>query len=105
MPRATGLYEVENGVDHQSPWSRWPAGGGWFGQHRSENLPLGIGDIGVEIGVLHRFDSRCRGDLATSCEVASQGKNADLLGFFSKFYASRSGSIRHLSFQTGSNGP
>lgn len=37
VPKATGLYEVEDGVDHQSPWRRWPAGGGGFGQHRGEH--------------------------------------------------------------------
>ena len=82
VPRATGLYEVEDGVDHQSPWRRRPAGGGGFGQHRGENLPLGIGDIGVEIGVLHRLDSRCRGNLAASWEVVSQVKICGFAGFF-----------------------
>jgi hypothetical protein len=43
---------------------------------------LGIGDISVEIGVLHRLDSRCHGNLATSWEVVSQVKICGFAGLF-----------------------
>jgi hypothetical protein len=46
---------------------------------------LSIGEVGGEICILHRLETRCRGDVAHPGRVSSQRKSLDSRGFAQEF--------------------
>jgi hypothetical protein len=46
---------------------------------------LSIGEVGSEICILHRLETRCRGDVALPGLVSSQHRNTNLRSFPEEF--------------------
>ena len=52
-PRATTLDQIQDGIDDPPPIHQRASAFGWFGQHRFEVSPLGIGKTGLIYGAFH----------------------------------------------------
>lgn len=81
VPVTTSLRDIEQSIHHESKRGSWPTRLSWLGQHRFEIRPLSIGEVGSEICILHRLETRCRGDVALPGIVSSQCRNPDLRPF------------------------
>jgi len=85
VPVTTSLRDIEQGVDDVPKRGSWSARSRGLGQHRFEIRPLSIGEVGCEICILHRLETRCRGDVALPGLVSSQHRNPDLRSFTENF--------------------
>jgi len=86
VPVTTSLRDIEQSVHNDSKRSSWPTRLSWLGQHRFEKRPLSVGKVGGETCILHRLDTRCRGDVAVSGRVPSQCQNAEPCWFLEDFH-------------------
>ena len=85
VPVTTTFGDIEQCVDHVPKRGSWSARSRRLGQHRLEIRPLSIGEVGGEICILHRLETRCRGDVAHPGRVSSQRKSLDSRGFAQEF--------------------
>ena len=81
VPMTTSLGDIQQSVHDESKRSSWPTRLSWLGQHRFEKHPLSVGKVGGEFCILHRLETRCRGDVGLSGPVPSQCLNAELCCF------------------------